>query len=92
MGSRHEMRSRVRIGVVPDDKSAATIICSGCMELKTSNEMNHRLRKTGEVTITDKCMLCYRMQARVRSIRHRISHNSNITLNEALDLLDGAYE
>ncbi|KAJ1617966.1 hypothetical protein T492DRAFT_849684 [Pavlovales sp. CCMP2436] len=54
MGSRHEMKNRVRIGVVPDDKAVATIVCSGCMELKTPNQMNHRLRKTGEVTITDK--------------------------------------
>ncbi|KAJ1617341.1 hypothetical protein T492DRAFT_850161 [Pavlovales sp. CCMP2436] len=64
----------------------------GCMELKTPNQMNHRLRKTGEVTITDKCMHCYRTQARVRSIRHRITHDETIMLNEALDLLDAAYE
>ncbi|KAJ1631823.1 hypothetical protein T492DRAFT_905615 [Pavlovales sp. CCMP2436] len=89
--SRHEMKVRARIGVVVGDKAEATIICNGCLELKTPNEMNHRLRRTGEVTRTDKCCLCYRMQARVRSIRHRITHDKSIELQQALDLLDGAY-
>ncbi|KAJ1623467.1 hypothetical protein T492DRAFT_1125637 [Pavlovales sp. CCMP2436] len=63
--SRHEMKVRTRIGVVVDDQAPASITCEGCSELKTPNEMNHRRRRTGEITVTDKCCHCYRMQARM---------------------------
>ncbi|KAJ1638718.1 hypothetical protein T492DRAFT_833465 [Pavlovales sp. CCMP2436] len=62
--SRHEMKVRTRIGVVVDDQASASITCKGRPELKTSNEMNHRRRRTGEITVTKKCYHCYRMQAR----------------------------
>ncbi|KAJ1631869.1 hypothetical protein T492DRAFT_838836 [Pavlovales sp. CCMP2436] len=39
------MNVRTRIGVVVGDKAVATIKCSGCTELKTPSEMNHRLWK-----------------------------------------------
>ncbi|KAJ1616822.1 hypothetical protein T492DRAFT_850543 [Pavlovales sp. CCMP2436] len=63
---RFEMKVRPRIGVVFDGKEGiASITCTGCGGQKTSNEMNHRRRKTGEITITNKCGTCYRTQARL---------------------------
>ncbi|KAJ1618821.1 hypothetical protein T492DRAFT_849027 [Pavlovales sp. CCMP2436] len=62
---RFEMNVRPRIGIVFGDKGGiASITCKGCGGQKTSNEMNHRSRKSGEITITNKCGTCYRTQAR----------------------------
>ncbi|KAJ1641340.1 hypothetical protein T492DRAFT_831234 [Pavlovales sp. CCMP2436] len=67
------MKVRPRLGVVFDDREEiASITCTGCGEQKTSNEMNHRRRKTGEIKITNKCGTCYRTQARsLRISTHR---------------------
>ncbi|KAJ1621559.1 hypothetical protein T492DRAFT_1127836 [Pavlovales sp. CCMP2436] len=58
---RYDMKVRPRLGCGLSDDSQ-TYICRSCEEKKTADEMNHRRRRTGLVTVATICCLCYREQ------------------------------
>ncbi|KAJ1628114.1 hypothetical protein T492DRAFT_841818 [Pavlovales sp. CCMP2436] len=49
--SRHEMKKRIRLGVDESASSIATYVCKECQSSKNSNEMNHRRKRCGTITI-----------------------------------------
>ncbi|KAJ1631863.1 hypothetical protein T492DRAFT_1114932 [Pavlovales sp. CCMP2436] len=56
---RYDMKVPPRLGCdQPDD--AKTYLCRSCKEAKSSEEMNHRRRRTGLITVATICCMCYR--------------------------------
>ncbi|KAJ1635586.1 hypothetical protein T492DRAFT_836009 [Pavlovales sp. CCMP2436] len=87
------MTVRPRLGSVPGDASDASTVCKACSEFKTANEMNHRRRRTGEITVTDE-LACARLviasRTTHRSALSKPSICSTYAISEELDSLDSS--